>query len=69
LNEEQALVERLARGEVSAFQELVEQNKKKIYFLALDIVGNQHDAEDISQLPNEEGLDSSCPLFLIFFLL
>jgi RNA polymerase sigma-70 factor (ECF subfamily) len=49
LNEEQALVERLARGEMSAFQELVEQNKKKVYYLALDIVGNHHDAEDISQ--------------------
>jgi len=49
LNEEQALVERLTRGETSAFQELVEQNKKKVYYLALDIVGNHHDAEDISQ--------------------
>ena len=49
MNEEQALVERLARGEMSAFQELVEQNKKKVYYLALDIVGNHHDAEDISQ--------------------
>lgn len=49
MNEEQTLVERISRGESSAFQELVEQNKKKVYYLALDIVGNHHDAEDISQ--------------------
>jgi RNA polymerase sigma-70 factor (ECF subfamily) len=49
VNDEQELVDRLSRGALGAFQKLVEQNKRKIYYLAFDIVGNHADAEDISQ--------------------
>jgi len=46
---EQELIQRLALGDRSAFRELVETHKKKVYFLALDMVGNPADAEDVSQ--------------------
>lgn len=47
--EELELVNGLARGDRAAFREFVDRYKKKIYFLALDMVGNPVDAEDISQ--------------------
>jgi len=46
---EQILVDRFCGGDHSAFHELVGQYKKKIYFLAYDITGDHHEAEDISQ--------------------
>ncbi|MBC8357778.1 MAG: RNA polymerase sigma factor [Candidatus Aminicenantes bacterium] len=46
---EQTLVDRFCSGDSSAFQELVEHHKKKVYYVAYDITGNHHDAEDISQ--------------------
>lgn len=46
---EQTLIDRICSGDQSAFQELVERHKKKVYFLAYDVVGDHHDAEDISQ--------------------
>ena len=49
VTDEQELIQRLARGDRSAFRELVETHKKKVYFLALDMVGNPADAEDVSQ--------------------
>jgi RNA polymerase sigma-70 factor (ECF subfamily) len=49
VNEEQVLVERARNGEMGAFRELVERYKKKIYYLSLDLTGNHHDAEDLSQ--------------------
>jgi RNA polymerase sigma-70 factor (ECF subfamily) len=48
VTEEKELIGRLGRGEKSAFQELVENYKKKVYYLALDMAGNHADAEDIS---------------------
>ena len=48
-NNENILVERFCRGDGAAFHELVERYKKKIYFIAYDIMGNHHDAEDASQ--------------------
>lgn len=49
MKEEQSLIERARNGETAAFRELVERHKKKIYYLALDMTGNHHDAEDMSQ--------------------
>jgi len=49
VNEEQVLVERARDGEIAAFRKLVERYKKKIYYLSLDLTGNHHDAEDLSQ--------------------
>jgi RNA polymerase sigma-70 factor, ECF subfamily len=48
-NEEQILIENVQRGEVAAFQELVEKYKQKVFYMALDMTGNHHDAEDLSQ--------------------
>ncbi|MFQ6091066.1 MAG: RNA polymerase sigma factor [bacterium] len=42
-------VERLKAGEAAAFRELVERYKKRAYYIALDLMGNHEDAEDISQ--------------------
>lgn len=47
--DENAFIEGMARGDEKAFREFVERYKKKVYFLALDMVGNSVDAEDISQ--------------------
>ncbi len=49
MTEEHELIAGLARGDRAAFRELVETHKKKVYFLALDMVGNPVDAEDVSQ--------------------
>lgn len=46
---DQILVDRFTSGDTSAFQELVERHKKKVYYLAYDITGDHHEAEDISQ--------------------
>ncbi|MEN6311048.1 MAG: RNA polymerase sigma factor [Acidobacteriota bacterium] len=47
--EEKDIINGLAAGDRAAFREFVEQYKKKVYFLALDVVGNPVDAEDVSQ--------------------
>ena len=49
MTDERDLIDRLATGDKEAFRELVEGYKKKIYYLAFDLVGNQSDAEDVSQ--------------------
>jgi hypothetical protein len=49
VNEEQLLIQRARNGEMGTFRELVELHKKKIYYLSLDLTGNHHDAEDLSQ--------------------
>lgn len=43
------LVKRTCGGDISAFYEIVELYKKKVYYIAYDICGDAHDAEDISQ--------------------
>jgi len=32
-----------------SFREIVDQHKRSLYYLALDLTGNHHDAEDLSQ--------------------
>jgi RNA polymerase sigma-70 factor (ECF subfamily) len=49
MTDERALVRRIQSGDASAFRELVEGYKQQIYYLALDLSGNHHDAEDLSQ--------------------
>jgi len=46
---EKLLLEQARNGEAAAFRNLVEQNKKKIYYLALNLTGNHNDAQDLSQ--------------------
>lgn len=48
-NDEQILIANVQRGEMAAFQELVEKYKQKVFYMALDMTGNHHDAEDLSQ--------------------
>ena len=43
------LIERIRKGNRAAFGVLVDRYKMQIYALALDMTGNHHDAEDISQ--------------------
>jgi RNA polymerase sigma-70 factor (ECF subfamily) len=47
--DETKLVDRICQGDFEAFHELVETYKKKVYYLAFDMTGDHHDAEDISQ--------------------
>jgi len=49
LLDDRRLVEQARQGDGAAFRALIEQYKKKIYEVALDMTGNHHDAEDISQ--------------------
>jgi len=49
VTEEKELIDRLSRGDMAAFRELVEAYKKKMYYFALDMVRDPADAEDISQ--------------------
>lgn len=46
---DQHIVDRICRGDVAAFQVLVDRYKRKIYYLAFDMLGDQHEAEDVSQ--------------------
>lgn len=48
-NNEGLLVKRACSGDKDAFKEIVENNKKKIFYLAFDLTGSKQDAEDLSQ--------------------
>lgn len=48
-DDEKKLVEQICKGDIASFQELVERYKKKVYYIAYDMVGDHFDAEDISQ--------------------
>ena len=47
--DDQKLVRQICDGDIASFRELVERHKKKVYYLAYDMTGDHHDAEDISQ--------------------
>jgi len=47
--DDRVLAMRAKRGEIEAFEQLVNRYKKKAYFVALSFVGNHEDALDISQ--------------------
>lgn len=47
--DEQQLIEKMKTGDRTAFREVVEKYKRKVYYLALDLIGNHDDAEDLSQ--------------------
>ena len=47
--DEHSLLERARSQEGPALQEFVDRFKQQVYFLALDLTGNHHDAEDLSQ--------------------
>ncbi len=49
MNTDIYLVKRAGSGEAAAFHQIVEQNKKKIFYLAYDLTGSIEDAEDLSQ--------------------
>lgn len=46
---ERLLIERAQQNETAAFQEIVETYKERIYYLAYDLTGHRHDAEDLVQ--------------------
>ncbi len=48
-NDDAALVERLKSGDQTAYAQLVEENASRIYRLALRMMGNEADAEDVLQ--------------------
>lgn len=48
-NYELKLVKQASLGNRDAFREIVEDNKKKIFYLAFDFTGSIQDAEDLSQ--------------------
>ncbi len=47
--DERELIRRLQSGDVAAFRELVETNKRRLFALAYGLVGNVQEAEDVSQ--------------------
>lgn len=47
--EEDELISRVQKGDKTSFEKLVLENQKKVYNLALRMVGNEEDALDMSQ--------------------
>lgn len=47
--DERELISRLQAGDIAAFRELVETNKRRLFTLAFGLVGNVQEAEDVSQ--------------------
>ena len=48
-NYELRLAKQICEGDRNAFRDIVEDKKKKIFYLAFDLTGSQQDAEDLSQ--------------------
>lgn len=49
VDDEISLLERARKQEGAALHEFVERYQRQVYFLSLDLTGNHHDAEDLSQ--------------------
>lgn len=49
LNTDIHLVKRARGGERRAFEEIIQTNKKKVFYLAYDLTGSVEDAEELSQ--------------------
>ena len=49
VDDEQRLIEQAQQGDRRAFRTLVQRYQQPIYFLARDLAGNHHDAEDLAQ--------------------
>jgi RNA polymerase sigma-70 factor (ECF subfamily) len=49
LIEDRMLVEQAQNGNRNAFRQLVERHKERVYYIALDLMSNRSDAEDMSQ--------------------
>ncbi len=49
MTEDRIFIERAQNGDMTAFRELVERYKHQVYYLALDMMSNPQDAEDMSQ--------------------
>jgi RNA polymerase sigma-70 factor (ECF subfamily) len=49
MNSDICLVKRARSGESQAFAEIVQENRRKIFYLAYDLTGSPQDAEDLSQ--------------------
>ncbi|MDH3199074.1 MAG: sigma-70 family RNA polymerase sigma factor [Candidatus Krumholzibacteria bacterium] len=49
MQDEQALVRAMQGGDTAAFRRMVERFQHDVYYLALDLTGDHHDAEDLSQ--------------------
>lgn len=47
--DERELIQRAQSGDGTAFRSIVEHYQRRVYFLAYDLTGNQHDAEDLAQ--------------------
>ena len=47
--EEREIIHRVLEGDTQAFERLVAENEKKVYALALKMVGNEEDALDMAQ--------------------
>ena len=46
---ERLLLKRAKKGDVDAFEQLIEKYQKKVYNIALKMLGNKEDAYDMSQ--------------------
>ncbi|HON09089.1 MAG TPA: sigma factor, partial [Verrucomicrobiota bacterium] len=49
IDNDEDLVRRAKAGDIDAFEELTEKYESKIYSLAMRILQNTHDAEDVTQ--------------------
>ncbi|MCF8241744.1 MAG: sigma-70 family RNA polymerase sigma factor [Melioribacteraceae bacterium] len=49
MDSEKKLIDRIKKGDTSAFRDLVEANKRMVFHIAYDLTNSREDAEDVSQ--------------------